>query len=123
MERENRRGELALYVLPRGADTLFRVMKQRGWPVALVPGGLGEAMLFCLGMGGLSYFYHFERDTCAPLFVAAYGSLVETEKGVVDVGVACGPELAGGPTVTPAEELPPSRGDEVNVPQSPQFIL
>lgn len=37
-------------------------------------------------MGGLSYFYHYERDTCAPLFAAAYGSIVVSERSVKDVG-------------------------------------
>ena len=87
IERDSRRGELALYTLPRGADSLFRVLKKRGWPITLVPGGKGEVLLFCVGMGGLSYFYHFEREVCAPLFTALYGSIVAPDKRVKDVGV------------------------------------
>jgi len=48
VEAKHRRGELAMYVLPKGLEGVWRMMKGRGW-VIFVP--YGESLLCALGMG------------------------------------------------------------------------
>ncbi|GAB1519556.1 hypothetical protein RhiTH_002624 [Rhizoctonia solani] len=48
VEDKRRRGELAMYVLPRGLESAWGVMRRRGW-VPIVPGG--ENLLCAMGMG------------------------------------------------------------------------
>lgn len=47
VEDPRRRGELAMYVLPRGLESAWGVMRRRGW-VPIVPGG--ENLLCAVGM-------------------------------------------------------------------------
>lgn len=47
VEERRRRGELAMYVLPRGLESAWGVMRRRGW-VPIVPGG--ENLLCAVGM-------------------------------------------------------------------------
>ncbi|KAJ1309232.1 hypothetical protein OPQ81_004899 [Rhizoctonia solani] len=47
VEDKRRRGELAMYVLPRGLESAWGVMRRRGW-VPIVPGG--ENLLCAVGM-------------------------------------------------------------------------
>ncbi|KAB5594149.1 hypothetical protein CTheo_2365 [Ceratobasidium theobromae] len=47
VEEKRRRGELAMYVLPRGLESAWGVMRRRGW-VPIVPGG--ENLLCAVGM-------------------------------------------------------------------------
>jgi hypothetical protein len=60
IERKPRRAELALYVLPRAADSLYQIMVHHRL-LARLP--QGEAVLFAAGMGVLMYFY--ERKAVA----------------------------------------------------------
>ncbi|KAG8792199.1 hypothetical protein FRC12_006836 [Ceratobasidium sp. 428] len=48
VEEKRRRAELAMYVLPRGLESAWSVMRRRGW-VPIVPGG--ENLLCAIGMG------------------------------------------------------------------------
>jgi len=48
VEDKRRRGELAMYVLPRGLESAWSVMRNRGW-VPFLP--FGESILCAIGMG------------------------------------------------------------------------
>lgn len=56
--------ELALYALPRAADSLFMILRDRRW-LGSMPHG--EVALFASSMGALLYFYQHESTTMAPL--------------------------------------------------------
>eukprot|EP01018_Ginkgo_biloba_P005193 Gb_06424 [translate_table: standard] len=63
LEKKSRRGELALYVLPRAADSLWYILVNRH----LLPDiKNAEVALFCLCMGGIMYYLEYEPDTMAP---------------------------------------------------------
>jgi len=55
IERQSRRSELALYTLPRAADSLFMIMLDHKFAAALP---YGEVLLFCMACSGLVYFFY-----------------------------------------------------------------
>ncbi|KAM7491793.1 hypothetical protein LguiA_034714 [Lonicera macranthoides] len=64
LEKKARRGELALYVLPRAGDSLWYILVNRH----LLPDiKNAEVTLFCACMGGIMYYLEHEPDTMAPL--------------------------------------------------------
>ncbi|KAM1029173.1 hypothetical protein COP1_041744 [Malus domestica] len=64
LEKKPRRGELALYVLPRAGDSLWYILVNRH----LLPDiKNAEVFLFSLCMGGIMYYLEHEPDTMAPL--------------------------------------------------------
>uniref|UniRef100_A0A7N0TBP9 Transmembrane protein 135 N-terminal domain-containing protein n=2 Tax=Kalanchoe fedtschenkoi TaxID=63787 RepID=A0A7N0TBP9_KALFE len=63
LEKKARRGELALYVMPRAADSMWYILVNRH----LLPDVKNaEVALFCLCMGGIMYYLEHEPDTMAP---------------------------------------------------------
>ncbi|KAL3699817.1 hypothetical protein R1sor_017839 [Riccia sorocarpa] len=63
LEKKNRRSELALYTLPRAADSLWYILVNRH----LLPDvKYAEVALFCFCMGGIMYYHEYEPDTMAP---------------------------------------------------------
>ncbi|XP_059627825.1 uncharacterized protein LOC132270661 isoform X2 [Cornus florida] len=63
LEKKARRGELALYVLPRAGDSLWYILVNRH----LLPHiKNAEVALFCACMGGIMYYLEHELDTMAP---------------------------------------------------------
>ncbi|BBM96732.1 hypothetical protein MPTK1_1g00220 [Marchantia polymorpha subsp. ruderalis] len=63
LEKKSRRSELALYTLPRAADSLWYTLVNRH----LLPDlKHAEVALFCLCMGGVMYYHEYEPDTMAP---------------------------------------------------------
>ncbi|XP_023549889.1 uncharacterized protein LOC111808251 [Cucurbita pepo subsp. pepo] len=63
LEKKGRRSELALYVLPRAADSWWYILVNRH----LVPNiKNAEVFLFSICMGGLMYYLEYEPDTMAP---------------------------------------------------------
>ncbi|KAK4433426.1 hypothetical protein Salat_1104900 [Sesamum alatum] len=63
LEKKARRGELALYVLPRAGDSLWYILVNRH----LLPDiKNAEVALFCACMGGVMYYLDHEPDTMAP---------------------------------------------------------
>ncbi|CAL5343802.1 unnamed protein product [Camellia sinensis] len=63
LEKKGRRGELALYVLPRAGDSLWYILVNRH----LLPNiKNAEVALFCACMGGIMYYLEHEPDTMAP---------------------------------------------------------
>lgn len=63
LEKKARRGELALYVLPRAGDSLWYILVNRH----LLPDVKNaEVALFCVCMGGIMYYLEYEPDTMAP---------------------------------------------------------
>ncbi|KAL0304956.1 UNVERIFIED_CONTAM: hypothetical protein Sangu_2495500 [Sesamum angustifolium] len=63
LEKKARRGELALYVLPRAGDSLWYILVNRH----LLPDiKNAEVALFCACMGGIMYYLEHEPDTMAP---------------------------------------------------------
>ncbi len=65
IERKSRRAELALYAMPRGADTLFFILRHRKWLIS-IPYAI--EMLFSLSMGLVLYFHQHEPETLNPYF-------------------------------------------------------
>ncbi|CDP19846.1 unnamed protein product [Coffea canephora] len=63
LEKKARRGELALYVLPRAGDSLWYILVNRHLLPYLKN---AEVALFCLCMGGIMYYLEHEPDTMAP---------------------------------------------------------
>ncbi|EYU20159.1 hypothetical protein ABFS82_06G053300 [Erythranthe guttata] len=63
LEKKARRGELALYVLPRAGESLWYILVNR----RLLPKiKHAEVALFCACMGGIMYYLEHEPDTMAP---------------------------------------------------------
>ncbi|PIA30997.1 hypothetical protein AQUCO_05300077v1 [Aquilegia coerulea] len=63
LEKKARRGELALYVLPRAGESLWYILVNR----RLLPDiKHAEVALFCTCMGGIMYYLEHEPDTMAP---------------------------------------------------------
>ncbi|KAL6580658.1 hypothetical protein OROMI_008682 [Orobanche minor] len=63
LEKKARRGELALYVLPRAGESLWYILVNR----RLLPDiKNAEVALFCACMGGIMYYLEHEPDTMAP---------------------------------------------------------
>ncbi|KAF9625650.1 hypothetical protein IFM89_025135 [Coptis chinensis] len=63
LEKKARRGELALYVLPRAGESLWYILVNR----RLLPDiKHAEVALFCMCMGGIMYYLEHEPDTMAP---------------------------------------------------------
>ncbi|XP_044493154.1 uncharacterized protein LOC123216703 [Mangifera indica] len=63
LEKKARRGELALYVLPRAGDSLWYILVNRHF---LPDVKNAEVALFCACMGGIMYYLEYEPDTMAP---------------------------------------------------------
>lgn len=64
VEDKRRRGELAMYVLPRGLESAWGVMRRRGW-VPIVPGG--ENLLCAVGMSMVMVSLEIFSDSSAVL--------------------------------------------------------
>lgn len=63
LEKKARRGELALYVLPRAGESLWYILVNR----RLLPDiRHAEVGLFCMCMGGIMYYLEHEPETMAP---------------------------------------------------------
>ncbi|XP_047324780.1 uncharacterized protein LOC124928586 [Impatiens glandulifera] len=63
LEKKSRRGELALYVLPRACDSWWYILVNRH----LLPNVKNaEVALFCACMGAVMYYLEHEPDTMAP---------------------------------------------------------
>ncbi|KAK8287339.1 hypothetical protein V6Z11_D07G051500 [Gossypium hirsutum] len=63
LEKKARRGELALYVLPRAGESWWYILVNRH----LLPDVKNaEVALFCACMGGIMYYLEYEPDTMAP---------------------------------------------------------
>jgi len=63
IEKKARRGELALYVLPRAGDSLWYILVNRHFLPDIKN---AEVALFCACMGGIMYYLEHEPDTMAP---------------------------------------------------------
>lgn len=63
MEDEGRRGELALYVLPKGLNSLYQVLLQRG-KMVVIP--YFEVLLGSIGSGLLMSIYQGESEALTP---------------------------------------------------------
>ncbi|KAI3845080.1 hypothetical protein MKX03_021568 [Papaver bracteatum] len=63
LEKKARRGELALYVLPRAGDSLWYILVNRHFLPDIKN---AEVALFCFCMGGIMYYLEHEPDTMAP---------------------------------------------------------
>ncbi|KAI9021787.1 hypothetical protein DFJ74DRAFT_670545 [Hyaloraphidium curvatum] len=68
IEREGRRGELAAYVLPKAAESAWRVWADRGVLPRWIPGG--DFALFGAGMGLLMGFYQTAPGNVSGLLYA-----------------------------------------------------
>eukprot|EP00924_Labyrinthula_sp_SR-Ha-C_P008971 snap_masked-scaffold_2-processed-gene-8.13-mRNA-1 protein AED:0.06 eAED:0.09 QI:0/0/0/0.33/1/1/3/0/577 len=64
LEKKSRRSELALYALPRAADSIYLILTSRN----LIKGlPYGEIYLFSISMGAIMYFYENHNHTLSPL--------------------------------------------------------
>lgn len=68
LEPENRRSEIALFIMPRFFETLWNWLKRRNM-VKPIPGG--ELIVFAFAMGIINYFYQMEVNH----FILAYSLL------------------------------------------------
>ncbi|KAJ3101565.1 hypothetical protein HK100_004519 [Physocladia obscura] len=73
IERKDRRAELAMYVLPKGLQSLFLVLQRRKW-VFHVRGS--ETVTCCLAMGVLMTFYQWEDKAVSPLVVKIFDKVI-----------------------------------------------
>lgn len=64
LEKKVRRGELALYVLPRAGDSLWYILVNRHFLPDIKN---AEVALFSVCMGAIMYYLEHEPDTMAPL--------------------------------------------------------
>ena len=64
IEQKSKRAELALYVMPRAADSAFRVLCEHRFLSSLRH---GEVLLFALSLGTVLYFYQHERESSSPM--------------------------------------------------------
>jgi len=77
IERKSRRAELALYTLPRAAESFYLMMVNRRW-FASVPNG--EVLLFCIACSGLMYFYReHPYFTMSPFVKSIFNALFKKE--------------------------------------------
>lgn len=74
IEKKSRRSELALYVFPRAADSLFMIMRDHrllyGFPN-------GDIALFALSMGCVMHFFRHERKTMSGIFAKIMSRFLE----------------------------------------------
>lgn len=76
IEQKSRRAELGLYVLPRAADSLFRILRDKRYVKSLAH---GEAILFALSVGTITYFHQNERDAVSPMMRRLLDRILETD--------------------------------------------
>merc|ERR1712232_685230 len=60
LEKKSRRAELALYVLPRAADSFYQIMLDRKWMASLP---FGEVLIFGGSMGVIVHCYYHRPNT------------------------------------------------------------
>ncbi|KAL3647543.1 hypothetical protein CASFOL_008511 [Castilleja foliolosa] len=65
LEKKARRGELALYVLPRAGESLWYILVNRRF-LPDIKNAEVKVALFCACMGGIMYYLEHEPDTMAP---------------------------------------------------------
>ncbi|KAJ3295558.1 hypothetical protein HDU79_008905 [Rhizoclosmatium sp. JEL0117] len=73
IEKKGRRAELAMYVLPKGLQSLFLVCQRRKW-VCHIPGS--ETALCCLSMAVLMGMYQNEPANVSPLVVKVFDKVI-----------------------------------------------
>lgn len=66
IEKKSRRSELALYALPRAADSVFLILNDRKLAFSFPK---GELLLFCTSMSAVMFFYENHRKMTSPLVV------------------------------------------------------
>lgn len=59
VEEKRRRAELTMYVLPRGLESTWCMLKGKGW-LPIIPGG--ESLLCSLGMGMIMSTYQYDPE-------------------------------------------------------------
>ncbi|KAL4444542.1 hypothetical protein ABPG74_016835 [Tetrahymena malaccensis] len=69
LEPENRRSEIALFIMPRFFETLWNWLKRRRL-VAPIPGG--ELLVFAFAMGIINYFYQMEENAIKPTYLSLF---------------------------------------------------
>ncbi|KAI5474992.1 peroxisomal membrane protein 4 [Pseudohyphozyma bogoriensis] len=74
IEEKKRRGELAMYVLPRALESLWGVLRARAW-VPLIPGG--EVLLASVGMAMVMSTYEHEPKMLSGLVRSILWQFVE----------------------------------------------
>lgn len=110
IEKKSRRSELALYALPRAADSLFMIMRKHrlmyGFPK-------GEVLLFALSMGTVMHFFRHKHSTMSQIFFKIMRRFVgddETREQALDTPRSGGSardsterlsDLTGAPTPSP----------------------
>ncbi|CAM6085969.1 unnamed protein product [Calypogeia fissa] len=89
IEKKGRRSELALYTLPRAADSLWYTLVKRH----LLPDiSHAEVALFCLCMGGVMYYHEYEPVTMAPFLRGLIGRFLN-RSDTPDQGALIDPKL------------------------------
>jgi hypothetical protein len=65
IEAQSRRGELTLYLLPRMLETVWRIMKKKGFPIRIK---YFEVLIFAVAMAILTYFLHNDEKHIKPTY-------------------------------------------------------
>ena len=65
IEASSRRGELALYLLPKAMESIWNIMKKYGFPLRIK---YFEVFLFGIAMGTLAYFLHNDEQHIKPTY-------------------------------------------------------
>jgi len=77
VEHKNRRSELALYVIPKGIEALYKVMYKRKW-IFNVPHF--EVLMFATGMGMIVSFFETESECLSTMVYRLLYRINETIK-------------------------------------------
>ncbi|KAG0324465.1 hypothetical protein BG000_002203 [Podila horticola] len=63
IEQESRRAELAMYVLPKAATSLYKILLRKNWVVGVRH---WEVMMFSFAMSLIMSFYQQEEQVLSP---------------------------------------------------------
>lgn len=73
IEAESRKGELALYLFPRVLETLWNLMKKKGFPLRIKN---FEIFVFGIAMGTLTYFLHNDDKYIKPSYKSSLRGII-----------------------------------------------
>ncbi|KAK1304944.1 hypothetical protein QJS10_CPB11g00250 [Acorus calamus] len=120
LEKKTRRGELALYVLPRAGDSLWYILVNRH----IFPDiKNAEVALFCMCMGGIMYYLEHEPDTMAPFLRGLIRRFLASRISNPSPPSNSNPSYSYLQNLTAVKEPKPQEGDETEASTSEKYNL